>query len=262
MSCISTQHTIFLLSLLGALIAHLLLVVLLDKYLAVNFFAQSFTATHFTETKKQPLVINFNVAAHQIDKSSAEEVSPALVKEALAEVNKSAKAKPAITNQQTAANPQAETAFTDTSAAQAPIKSSSLASRALARAATSGLADISASQQIRRITPASQLSVEENFYLQTWQAKVERVGRLNYPAELAKQNLSGKLRLATLINSDGSLAKVEVIQSSGNPLLDAAAIKILHLAAPFAPLPAAIQQTAKQLEITRTWRLGQGLSVN
>lgn len=248
------------------------MVLLLDKYLAVNFFTQSFTAIPSAETKKQPLVINFNIAAHQIDKPeslSIKEVNPALAKEPLAEVNKSVKAKPttsnhsaAIINQQTVTSPKAEVAFTDTSATQVPIKSSSLASRALARAASSGLADISTSQQIRRITPASQLSVEENFYLQAWQTKVERVGRLNYPAELAKQNLSGKLRLATLINSDGSLATVEVIQSSGNPLLDTAAIKILHLAAPFAPLPAAIQQAAKQLEITRTWRLGQGLSVN
>lgn len=137
--------------------------------------------------------------------------------------------------------------------------SQGLASRSLAKA---GQVASYSNPQLRRLTASSQLTSEEKFYLAAWQAKVESLGRLNYPAEAAKQNLSGKLKLSVLINADGSLEKVQLLETSGYQILDKAAINIVQLAAPFAPLPPALQATSQQLEIIRTWRIGSGLSAN
>jgi protein TonB len=46
---------------------------------------------------------------------------------------------------------------------------------------------------------------------------------------------------------------VEVSRSSRQPILDAAAQRIVKLAAPFAPLPPDIRKDTDILTITRTW---------
>ncbi|PFN94356.1 energy transducer TonB, partial [Bacillus sp. AFS076308] len=68
-----------------------------------------------------------------------------------------------------------------------------------------------------------------------WRKKAERIGNLNYPDEARRQQIYGNLRLMVSINRDGSLYEVLVLESSGQPLLDQAAQRIVRLAAPFAP---------------------------
>jgi len=91
-------------------------------------------------------------------------------------------------------------------------------------------------------------------YEAEWQRKIERIGNLNYPDEARRKRLAGRLLLVVLINSDGSLEKVELRSSSGHKILDDAAIRIVQLAAPFAVFPAEISKEYDQLAITRTWR--------
>ena len=55
------------------------------------------------------------------------------------------------------------------------------------------------------------------------------------------------------IRSDGSLEAVEVSRSSGKQVLDEAAIRIVRLAAPYAPFPPELAQDTDILSITRTW---------
>jgi protein TonB len=55
------------------------------------------------------------------------------------------------------------------------------------------------------------------------------------------------------IKSDGSLERVEINRPSGQRILDAAAVRIVQLAAPFAPFPADIAKDTDILSITRTW---------
>jgi len=55
------------------------------------------------------------------------------------------------------------------------------------------------------------------------------------------------------IKSDGSLERVEINRPSGQRILDAAAQRIVQLAAPFAPFPADIAKDTDILSITRTW---------
>ena len=94
-------------------------------------------------------------------------------------------------------------------------------------------------------------------YEEDWRLKVERVGTLNYPAA-ARGKLYGNLRLTVTLRPDGSVASVELDRSSGLKLLDAAAFKIVKLAAPYAPFPPDIRRDTDLLVITRTWFFGRG----
>ena len=90
-------------------------------------------------------------------------------------------------------------------------------------------------------------------YVEDWRMKVERVGNLNYPDAARQQRLYGSLLLTVAIRSDGTLEAVEVNRPSGAKVLDAAAVRIVELAAPFAPFPADIRSDTDVLYITRTW---------
>ncbi|WP_426688937.1 energy transducer TonB [Rhodanobacter ginsengiterrae] len=90
-------------------------------------------------------------------------------------------------------------------------------------------------------------------YMRGWSDRVERVGNLNYPEEARRQGLHGDVLLTVVLNLDGSIKSIEVIQSSGQKLLDAAAERIVRLAAPFPPAPKSAEHI-DQLNITRTWR--------
>ncbi len=95
-------------------------------------------------------------------------------------------------------------------------------------------------------------------YMTAWEAKIERVGNLNYPEEAKRRGLSGQLRLDVALNADGSVNAIVVRKSSGSTLLDDAAKRIVHLASPFAPFPSAIRTETDVLHITRTWRFNEG----
>ena len=90
-------------------------------------------------------------------------------------------------------------------------------------------------------------------YIEDWRAKIERVGELNYPQAARDQKIYGTMVVTVSIKSDGSLEGVEINRPSGNRILDAAALRIVHLAAPFAPFPADIARDTDILSVTRTW---------
>ena len=94
-------------------------------------------------------------------------------------------------------------------------------------------------------------------YEEEWRAKVERLGTVNYPAE-ARGKLYGNLRLTVTIRPDGTVDSVELDRSSGLKVLDAAAFRIVRMAAPYAAFPASIRRDTDLLVITRTWFFSQG----
>jgi len=91
-------------------------------------------------------------------------------------------------------------------------------------------------------------------YMDAWRAKVERVGNLNYPEQAKRQGIAGSLVLDVAIKQDGSLQGVQVLRPSGHKLLDDAAVRIVELAAPYAPLPPDMRADVDILHITRTWK--------
>ncbi|HEX5364550.1 MAG TPA: energy transducer TonB [Gallionella sp.] len=90
-------------------------------------------------------------------------------------------------------------------------------------------------------------------YIEDWRVKVERIGNLNYPEEARRKQIYGKLQLSVSIRADGTLENIEVSRSSGQRILDAAAMRIVKLAAPYSPLPPEITKDTDILTITRTW---------
>jgi len=90
-------------------------------------------------------------------------------------------------------------------------------------------------------------------YMALWRQKVQEIGNENYPDKARAEKLSGNLVLDVAINPNGTIRTVKVIKASKYKLLDEAAIRIVHLAAPFEPFPAEIRQEIDILHITRTW---------
>ena len=111
--------------------------------------------------------------------------------------------------------------------------------------------------RIHRLSAASTMRDKGAWYKEEWRKKVERVGNLNYPDEARRQQIYGNLRMMVSINRDGSLYEVLVLESSGQPLLDQAAQRIVRLAAPFAPFTGDLSDVDR-LEIIRTWKFARG----
>ena len=90
-------------------------------------------------------------------------------------------------------------------------------------------------------------------YMEAWRLKVEKIGNLNYPEAAKEQKLYGQLQMTVSINADGSLEKVEIRRSSGHKILDAAAKRIVELAAPYSPFSEDMRKETDIIDITRTW---------
>ena len=97
---------------------------------------------------------------------------------------------------------------------------------------------------------------EHNYaaYMEAWRSKVERVGNLNYPDEARRRKLSGSLVLDVALNPDGSINEITIRRSSGEKILDDAAVRIVELSAPFSPFPQNIKDETDILHIMRTWQ--------
>jgi protein TonB len=97
-------------------------------------------------------------------------------------------------------------------------------------------------------------------YLDGWRRRVERIGTANYPSELLGNIDAGRPTLEVVIAADGRLDDIVVRRSSGDKALDQAALKILRLAAPFAPLPQEIRKDYDVLRFAYEWDFSAGAS--
>ncbi len=103
-------------------------------------------------------------------------------------------------------------------------------------------------------------------YMKAWEMKVERIGNYNYPKEAKRKGINGSLMLSVDINPDGSVPPdgIVVSRSSGHKILDEAAVRIVRLGAPYAPIPKDVLKGHDMLTIIRTWKFesGKGLSTH
>lgn len=107
--------------------------------------------------------------------------------------------------------------------------------------------------RVTRVTAASTLQSSNAWYVRNWVDKITRVGNSNYPQEARTRGIYGDLRLLVSLRKDGTVKEVSVLESSGSSVLDDAAIRIIRLAAPFAPFPDEMREKTDELEIIRTW---------
>jgi protein TonB len=118
---------------------------------------------------------------------------------------------------------------------------------------------LSASQRDRRkAVNASTQEYKYAAYLESWRRKVEKIGNLNYPEEAKRRKLHGNLLMLVSVRADGTVERISVRRSSGHSVLDDAAVRIVRLAAPFAPFPPEIREEVDVLDITRTWQFLDG----
>ena len=92
---------------------------------------------------------------------------------------------------------------------------------------------------------------------EAWVDRAERVGNLNYPDEARRKRLKGQLVISVAVRRDGSVENTRIIQSSGIPLLDSTALRIVQLSVPFPPLPKT-DENIDILHVTRTWQFLPG----
>ena len=114
----------------------------------------------------------------------------------------------------------------------------------------------------RKFISANTREYEFASYMSAWVSKVERVGNLNYPAELRARKLHGDLVMTVGIRRNGTIESIDVRRSSGIEEIDRAAVRIVRLAAPYSPLPDNIADRVDILHITRTWRFESAFAVS
>ncbi|TMN20264.1 energy transducer TonB [Pseudoxanthomonas sp. X-1] len=112
--------------------------------------------------------------------------------------------------------------------------------------------DLYAKRPKRKFVSASTQEYAWANYLRAWVDRAERVGNLNYPDEARRKRLSGQVVISVAVRRNGTVEQSRIIQSSGVPLLDSAALRVVTLAAPFPPLPDT-DEHVDILHVTRTW---------
>ena len=114
----------------------------------------------------------------------------------------------------------------------------------------------------RRTVSAATHRATDALYIDAWRRKIERIGNLNYPDKAKRQGIYGSLSLKVAINADGTVNQILVLRSSGHKILDDAAVRIVRLAAPFAPLTDDILVDTDILEIIRVWQFQPNNQMN
>ena len=106
--------------------------------------------------------------------------------------------------------------------------------------------------RIHFVDSISAKSSVEARYINNWAKKLERIGNINFPNEAIRLSLSGTLILNATLDRAGRVVEMQIDVSSGSPILDKAALRIVKLAAPYEPLPAGIRKKYDRLNITRS----------
>ena len=88
-------------------------------------------------------------------------------------------------------------------------------------------------------------------YLRKWVNRVQTIGNAALNNVGSAQ---GDVRLLVVVDQFGILLEAIVLESSGFPHLDRAAIKTVQDAAPYPPFPPALSAQVDKLEIVRTWQ--------
>ncbi len=88
-------------------------------------------------------------------------------------------------------------------------------------------------------------------YVDNFRTKVERWGNLNYP-EAAKGKVYGSVQMQIVIDRNGLIEELKIDKSSGNKVLDEAAMNIVRRAAPYGRFTDQMSREMDLLVLTRT----------
>ena len=90
-------------------------------------------------------------------------------------------------------------------------------------------------------------------YLDKFREKVEVYGNRYYPEQAKQQRLAGEVRLMVILNQNGGIRAIRLIESSGYSILDEAAKNSVRKGAPFGVFDAKMKDIS-ELRIIRTWK--------
>lgn len=124
-----------------------------------------------------------------------------------------------------------------------------------ARRAGGGPAAAETDQRLRRRAATADSRAA---YLEQWRRTVEAAGNRAFPHGLVERGGGRRLTVEVTLTADGDLASARIRRGSGNPDLDASALRILRDAAPFAPFPAALRERWPRLTFAYDWRFLAG----
>jgi protein TonB len=104
----------------------------------------------------------------------------------------------------------------------------------------------------RYISPSTVEKVEAVYY-DNLRHTIEDRGTENFPMANGKK-LYGDLTMIVTVNYDGHVLNTEVVESSGNPVLDRRAAAIARTAGPFGPFTPAMRKQADQIVVVSRFR--------
>ncbi len=104
----------------------------------------------------------------------------------------------------------------------------------------------------RYVSPATK-EVAYAVYYDNLRRAVERLGTENFP-EVNGKKLYGELTMLVTVNFDGQVLTTEIVQSSGNPLLDRRAEVIARSAGPFGNFSDEMRRKADQIVVVSRFR--------
>lgn len=106
----------------------------------------------------------------------------------------------------------------------------------------------------RYISPSTREEVYAVYY-DAMRRRIEKKGTLNFP-QLAGKKLYGELTMTMTVNADGQVLATEVVQSSGNPLLDRWAQSLVQGSGPFEPFSESMRAKADQIVVVSSFNFG------
>jgi protein TonB len=104
----------------------------------------------------------------------------------------------------------------------------------------------------RYISPSTREEVYAVYY-DTLRRTIEDRGTENFPIFNGRK-LYGELTMIVTVNYDGRVLATEVVESSGNNLLDKRAAAIARSAGPFGPFTAAMRKQADQILVVSRFK--------
>lgn len=220
-----------------------------------DFLAQHNQEASGTETELKELTTTeiadvSDASINEINPTPAQQASTPTEREKQSLLSTTAEANRKLTKLE-AKNQQSEQILTESNRDSAEARSQKLAS--LQAKLSQQRQALAREPRITRHTSVSTKSSDEAAYYNYWSDKIIRVGNKNFPKEAIEKGIFGSLRLEVGVKTDGSVASIEITNTSGHSLLDEAARQIVKLAAPFNPLPPEIRKDTDIFVIYRTW---------
>lgn len=113
--------------------------------------------------------------------------------------------------------------------------------------------DFSRQQKIKTVDGIQAKKDASAAYLDKFREKVELYGNRYYPEEAKLQQLKGEVRLMVILNAQGGIRAIRLLDSSGHSVLDEAAKSSVRRGAPFGHFDTNMKDIS-ELRIVRTWR--------